>query len=176
MDFQSCWNSVSCLEGWDRVLRLTSVVAGAIVMLGGASSYLVIKQITSLKAPRTLSAKQTEMLVTALKSKPKMAFRVISWADSEESAFFGGQLGKVLKEAGWESKGMVRYYMDEGESPYIGVSVMVDGVNHELSETGRALVDALRASGVQEVQFLPTHLHASEAEWIVIQVGRKPNM
>jgi hypothetical protein len=176
MDFQNCWNSIFCLEGWERSLRLTSVVAGLIVVVGGMASYYVTKQITLLKAPRTLTTEQIEMIFSTLKDKPKGEFQVTSWADSEESANYGGQLHKALKDVGWNSKGMTRYYMDEGEAPPTGVNIIVDGLSSESMKSAENLVEVFRASGIHDVKFSTKIPKPMVSSWVLIEVGRKPNL
>lgn len=177
MDFQSCWNSISCLEGWERTLRLTGVVVGLITLLGAATFYTIGQRVASLKAPRTLTTSQIDIVSKTLKDKPEAQFRVTAWADSEECARYGGQLQTVLKEAGWDSVGMTRYYMDAGEPPPIGIRIMVDRLRPEVETSARRLESALRAAGVEDVTFtieqkLPDPISSS---WVLIEIGRKAN-
>jgi hypothetical protein len=63
MDWHTCWNSISCLEGWERTLRLTGVIVGLMTLLGGGLTltgavafYKIGQRVAFLKAPRTLTA------------------------------------------------------------------------------------------------------------------------
>lgn len=176
MDFQNCWNSVSCLEGVERFLRLIPGIAAIFILGGVTASYLVSKQVTFLKTPRVLTEAQIAILFGALKDKPTAEFRVTSWADSEESAQFGGQLSKILKNIGWDSKGMTRYYMDEGDAPPSGVNIMVDGLHPESMKSAQNVFEAFQASGIHEVHLSTNPSEAIPSSWVLIQVGRKPNL
>lgn len=175
MNLQNCWNSISCLEGWERTLRLTGVVVGLITLSGALAFWSIGQRVAFLKAPRTLSQAQIDMVTNALKDKPRGEFQITAWADSEESANFGGLLNKVLKDAGWESRGMTRYYMGDGEAPPQGVTVMASTLGHaQTLESAKHLVEALLATGAQEVRFSTRITKPLFPTMILIEIGKKP--
>lgn len=175
MSFQSCWDSLSCLESWEPYIKWSPAIAAFFVIVGVAASHQVTKQIALLKAPRWLTEEQIATISRALQDKPKAIFRVTSLTDNEESGRFGGQLGKVLKDVGWDSKGMTRFYMDEGESPPMGVNVIVDGHDPESVKSAESLVEVFKAAGIQGVHFSSKIPEPMASTWVLIEVGRKPN-
>ena len=153
MDFQACWTSLSCLERWEPYLKWTPAFAAAFVILGVVASQFVGRQITYLKAPRSLSSEQVDSISIGLKDKPKAIFQVSALSTmGDEPVQFGGQLQKLLTNVGWESKGLTLYCMDGGDSPPIGVHVIVDGHDIEASKNAASLAEIFRAAGIQGVQ------------------------
>jgi len=178
--FQACWNSISCLEGWERTLRLTGVVVGLITLLGGAFTltgaiafYKIGQRIAVLKDPRILTKAQIEMITNALRDKPKAEFQVTSWADSEESVRYGGQLHKVLKDVGWNSNGLTRFYMDGGEPPPNGITLMVDGLHQAAKDSATQLAEVLHTLGIEVVRLETESTKPPVSSWVLIKVGRK---
>lgn len=174
MDFQNCWTSLSCLERWEPYLKWPSGIAALVVIAGLILSHYVTKQITFLKAPRSLTTGQIDTISNGLKDKPKALFQVTALSTGEESIQFGGQLQKLLKDVGWQSMGLTLYYTIEGDSP-IGVNVLVDGHDFEASKSAASLAEIFRTVGIQGVQFYPTRQETMPSTWVLIQVGRKPN-
>jgi hypothetical protein len=156
-------------------LKWFPAIAAAFVILGVVASQFVGRQITYLKAPRSLTSEQVESISLGLKDKPKPPFQVTVLSTvGDEPVQFGGQLQKLLKEVGWESKDLTLYYMTGGDEPPIGVNVMVDGHDLEASNSAANLAVILRTAGIQEVQFHPTRQDTMPSTWVLIQVGRKP--
>jgi hypothetical protein len=157
MDLQACWTSLSCLERWEPYFKWTPAFAAAFVILGVVASQFVGRQITYLKAPRSLSSEQVDIISIGLKDKPKAIFQVTTLSTmGDEPVQFGGQLQKLLTNVGWQSKGLTLYYMDGGDSPPIGVNVIVDGHDFEASKSGASLAEIFRMAGIQGVQFYST--------------------
>ena len=175
MDFQACWTSLSCLERWEPYLKWTPAIAAAFVICGVFASQVVARQIAFLKAPRSLTTEQVDTISSSLTDRPKSVFQVTALSIDDESVQFGGQLQKILKAGGWESKGLTLYFMDGGESPPIGVHVTVDGQDIEASKNAASLAEIFRAAGIQGVQLDATRHQIMPSTWVLIQVGRKPN-
>jgi hypothetical protein len=124
-----------------------------------------------------LTSEQVDRISIELKDKPKAIFQVTALSTAgDEPVQFGGQLQKLLKAVGWESTGMTLYYMDEGDSPPIGVNVLVDGHDFESSKSAASLSEIFRTVGIQGVQLKSTRQQAMPSTWVLIQVGRKPNL
>ncbi|MBS0180007.1 MAG: hypothetical protein JSR20_14725 [Nitrospira sp.] len=150
-------------------------MVGFITLSGALVFWSVGQRVAFLKTPRTLNQAQIEGISHALRETPKAEFQVTSWADSEESANFGGLLTKALKDAGWESRGMTRFYMGDGEAPPKGVIVMASALGHEETRnSAKNLVAVLSAIGVQEVQFSTKITKPLSPTMILIEVGKKP--
>ena len=175
MDFQTCWTSLSCLERWEPYLEWTPGIAAFVVIVGLVVSQVVSRQIAFLKAPRLLTTEQIDTISNGLKDKTKAIFQVTALSTSDESVQFGGQLQRILKEVGWESKGLTLYFMDGGDSPPIGVDVIVDGHDFEASKSAASLAEIFRTAGIQGVQFESTRPQPKPSTLVLIRIGRKPN-
>lgn len=93
----------------------------------------------------------------------------------EEPVQFGGQLQKTLKDIGWQSMGLTQYYMDDGESPPMGVNVIVDGHDPESVRSAESLAEVFRTAGIQGIRFSSNSPKPMVSTWVLIEVGRKPN-
>lgn len=89
MDFPSCWTSLSCLERLEPYLKWFPAIAAAFVILGVVASQFVGRQITYLKAPRSLTSEQVDSISSGLKDQPKAIFQVTALSTGEESGQFG---------------------------------------------------------------------------------------
>jgi hydroxylamine reductase (hybrid-cluster protein) len=138
-------------------------------------SHYVAKQITFLKAPRSLTSEQIDTISSGLKDKPTAIFQVTTLSTSDESLKFGGQLQKILKAVGWQSMGLTQYYMDEGEAPPMGVNVIVDGHDSESVKSAERLTEVFRTAGIQGVRFSSNTSRQIASTWVLIEVGHKPN-
>lgn len=181
-----CWNSISCLEGWERALRLTGVVGAVVTVIvviitGGGSyaSYKIGERLAVLKAPRTLAPSQQQAIVANLQGKPTAPFVIKSDPQSPESDEYGRQLEKILQQgAGW-SIGISRlpFPIHAGEEPTTGITIMVDGRYAETVSNGRNLEAALRNAKVEGVKLEMKEISSNPqvASWVFIKVGRKGN-
>lgn len=181
-----CWNSASCLEGWERSLRLTGLVVGLVTLLGvfitvggSIASYKIGERLAVLKAPRTFSPSQRQAIADNLRDKPSTSFWIKDYPPSPEASEYARQLEQILQQAAGWSIGVSRrpFPTQAGEEPTTGITIMVDGRHAGTVTHGKNLEVALKSTQVEDVklEIRETSSDPQVSTWVFIKVGRKRN-
>lgn len=164
-------------EGGKRE-RVGSLIGTALILVGvgienfaGGRADDVVRQ---MRAPRSLSAEQRELLVNKLRpfAGQRVNF-VVKYMDEEEPAHIARQLLEVLGRAGWPSNGQSTEV--DREPVTYGIAVGADeSAPLSAHEAARALASALREAYLEVTDPSPSDIKTfSLREPVRIIVGRK---
>lgn len=182
MGLWECYDSASCLEGWQSYIRLVglriTLCAAGLAFLAALIAYSVPAYIESrisfLTAPRHLTDSQKESLLDQLKHFKSNSAYFYAYVTSEESQMYAGELITIFRQAGWKTHGPV-LFMDD-EIPSQGVAIEVVNDSNPLPDE-QVVFNALQFIKVQNLvyQVNPTPGDARKlTNSVAIRVGVRP--